>query len=102
MPAHFARGIEISLTERGTAAAFPVLHERDAKAERFQNFHRRDPDVRLVVTHESVVPENDFAALGRGGALRRPDAAARRPYLMFAKPPIEALPGVMRQRPLVG
>ena len=30
------------------------------EAECFQHFHRRDPDVRLIVTDECVVPKDDF------------------------------------------
>src|SRR5436190_12441066 len=31
VPPHFASGIEIALTERRPAAAFPALHQRDVK-----------------------------------------------------------------------
>ncbi len=40
-----------------------ILRERDFKAERFEHFHRRDTDVRLVIAHEGVIPQNDFASL---------------------------------------
>ena len=55
-------GIEISLAEGRASAAAPVFYERNFESERFENFHRSDADVRFVITHEGVVPENDAAA----------------------------------------
>ena len=36
--------------------------QRHFKAECFQHFHRGDADVRFVITHESVIPQNDATA----------------------------------------
>ena len=55
-------GIEISLTERRTSAAASIFRKRDLKAKRFQYFHCGDPDVRLVIAHEGVIPQDDFAS----------------------------------------
>src|SRR3954468_13548359 len=112
MPAHFASRFEIALTERWPAAAFPAFHQRDGEAERFENFYRRDSNVRLVVTNERVVPKN-YVASGRDAALRRPrftldvriclrpiprtDVAARRPCHAPIKPAVESFSCVMRK-----
>ena len=61
--ARVASLLEISLAERRAAAAFPFLRKHHFKSERFQNLHRRDTDVRLVIAHEGVVPENDLASV---------------------------------------
>jgi hypothetical protein len=97
---HGGSRFQVALTESGASAAFAAFDQRDREPKRLQHLDRGDADMRLVIAHERIVPENDFATFGRVGALRRPDAAARRPYLM--KPAIEPLPGVMRQRPFVG
>ena len=56
----FCSGIEISLTECRSSAASSFLHEGNFKPEGFEHFHRGDSDMRLVVAHEGVVPENNF------------------------------------------
>ena len=56
--------VEISLTECRPAAAPPSRGEHDFEAKCLQNFHRRDADMRLVISNKSVVPENDAAAGG--------------------------------------
>ncbi len=63
MRCEFRGGIEISLAERWPAAALPIFYKRNVKAERLQYFHRSDADVRFVITHKGVVPEDDLAAL---------------------------------------
>ena len=55
--------IEISLTERRSSAAASLFCQRNLEAKRFQHFHRSDSDMRLVIAHEGVVPEDHFAAL---------------------------------------
>ena len=55
-------GTEVSLTECRSTAAAPAFYERHFKAECFQHFDRGNADVRLVITHESVVPKNDATA----------------------------------------
>ena len=104
MPAHLACRVEISLAESGTATAFAVLHERDVERKRFEDFDGGDADVRLMVTDEGVVPENDVAAFPVAAVHDRRirfSAVIDRRYMMM-KPCIEALLRVMRQRPLVG
>src|SRR5439155_26564273 len=84
----FCGGIEISLTECRTAAAMPLLHEGNFKAKCFEHFHRGDSDMRLVIAHEGVVPEDDFASI----------AAVSAPgHSMSSKPAIESFARVMRQ-----
>src|SRR6266404_3812725 len=105
MPAHRGRRFEIALAEGRTPAAFAAVDERDLEPKSFQNFDRRDPDMRLVITNEGVVPENDLAAAIAVASVcdRRiiSAALAERRY-MLAKPPIEALLRVMRQRTFAG
>ena len=95
----FSSRIEVSLTERRAAAAFPVLQQLHFESERVQHLDRRNSNVRFVITHERVVPQNHFAS-GRDAAPRRPVGAVRRPYL--CKPFIEPLSRVMRQRSFRG
>src|SRR5207245_7687143 len=90
-------GIEISLAECRTATALAIFRKRNFKPERFQHFHRSHSDVRFVITHERIIPEDDLAS-GRDAALRRPDIAARCPYLSSCKPAIESFVRVLRQR----
>ena len=56
-------GIEISLTERRSATALPIFCEGNFKPECFQHFHCGYSDVRFVITHECIIPEDDFAAV---------------------------------------
>src|SRR2546428_12314048 len=91
--------IEISLAERRSPATFPILQQRNFKAERFENFDRRDADVRLVVTHKSVVPKNDLASSVAAVC----DPRTTRPAIgkfrhISAQPPIKTLVGVGWQR----
>jgi hypothetical protein len=67
----FCRGIKISLAECRSAAAAPLLQERDFESERFEYFHCGNADVRFVIAHKRVVPENDFASSGERGRLAR-------------------------------
>jgi hypothetical protein len=62
MLSELGRGIEISLAECGSAAALPISCERNFKTERFEDLDRSDSNVRLVITHKRVVPENDFSS----------------------------------------
>src|SRR5436190_19462843 len=94
-------GIEISLAECGTAATLAIFRKRNFKPERFQNFYRSDSDVRFVIAHERIIPEDDFAS-GRDAALRHSDIAARCPYLSSRKPAIKSFPRVMWQRAFRG
>jgi mercuric reductase len=54
--------IEISLTERRPTTALSILRERNFEAERLQDSHCSNADVRLVIPDERVVPKNDFAS----------------------------------------
>ena len=63
MLCEFCGGIEVSLAKCRSTAAAAVLHERDFESERFKHFHRGNADVRFVIPHKCVVPENDGAAL---------------------------------------
>ena len=78
----FCRGIEVSLAERRATAAAAVFYERNFESERFEYFHRSHPDVRLVITHEGVVPKNDFAALPEERRFVTAGAISRSPFLV--------------------
>src|SRR4051794_40663217 len=80
-----SRVVEISLAECGPAAATAPVRKRDFEAERLKHFDGGDPDVRLVITHERVVPENHATA------------PSNRP-LVFWKPVIEPPVRIRRQR----
>jgi len=83
----------VSATSSAAAAA-AAFHERDLEAERFKNTHRGDADVRLVIAHKGVVPENDAPALsGERGRGARATHVLREPF-------VEAAHGVVRQGPL--
>src|SRR5207244_2921323 len=81
-----------SLTERRTAAAFPVLQQLNVESERVQHLDRRNSNVRFVITHERVVPQNHLAAV------ILPTLRERRYRRMSCEPFVEPLPRVMRQR----
>src|SRR4051812_49433765 len=103
MPAHVAGRIEISLAKGRTTAAFAPVRQRDVEAERFEHFDRCNPDVRLVIADERVVPQNDVAALPVAAVYDRRlavSAVIDRRY-MFLKPTVETLFRVMRQWSLV-
>ena len=58
----FCCGIEVSLTKGRAPAAAPIFYKRNFESERFEYFYRGNPDVRLVITHKGIIPENDGAA----------------------------------------
>ena len=60
MSAKPSRLSQIALAECRAAATFPILRKHYFKAERLKNLHCCNTYVRLVVTDESVVPENDL------------------------------------------
>src|SRR5258707_74085 len=71
-----------------TALAFGS--QLDLEPSGFENIHRRDADVRLMITDERIVREHDAAARGRRRGGPR------------GKPMIKPMPGVVRQGPLAG
>src|SRR5436309_14401469 len=108
----FRCGIKVSDAECWSSAATPIFYERNLKTERFQNFHRRDTNVRFVITHEGVVPENDLgssvAAVSdhriRGSTIggRRYSGVWHRRPTMSCEPFIEAFACIMWQGALRG
>src|SRR5262245_38328960 len=79
--------IQVSLTKSGPATAFPFARENDFESECFQDGDSRDPNLRLVITHKSVVPKNDSPT--RLGAILR---------ISPHEPVIESLLRIMGQR----
>ena len=75
-------GIEVSLAECGATAAAAVFYERDFESKRFEYFHRSNADVRLVITHEGVVPKDDLAALPKERRFVTAGAIWRSPFLV--------------------
>src|SRR5947208_12708660 len=63
----FLCGSKIPLTKRRSSTAAAIFRERNLKPQRFQHFHCGDSDVRFVIAHECVVPEDDRAASGERG-----------------------------------
>ena len=59
-----------------------MFHERNFESERFEYFHRSNPDVRLVITHKSVVPKDDFAAVLKERRFVTAGAIWRSPFLV--------------------
>src|ERR1041385_2531051 len=82
--------IEISLTESRASAAFAAGRQIHLKPGGLENFHGGDTDLRIMITHKRIVPENDPAA--------RRLLRAR----MTPEPFVETLPGVAGQRSLPG
>lgn len=80
--------IEISLAERGASATFASGRQSNFEACSFEDFHRGNADVRLMIANESVVPKNDTTACGAMG------------WLVTPKPFVEAMTGIARQRSL--
>ena len=66
----FCGGIEVSLAKCRATAAAAVFYERNFESECFEHFHCCNADVRFVIPHECVVPENDGAALRERGRSR--------------------------------
>src|SRR5205809_8008564 len=56
-------GVEISQTKCRSSAAASIFHQHNFKPKGFQHFHRSDSNVRFVISHECVVPENDRTTL---------------------------------------
>src|SRR5215510_9976678 len=81
---------EVALTECWPAATSSFCHQRYLETERLQDFDRRFADMRLMVTHESVVPENQPPP--------RCLQTVRRP----TEPGIKSLSRITRERPLPG
>src|SRR2546430_16634437 len=96
------RGIEITDAECRSSAAAPIFCKRHLEAECFQNFHRRNSNVRFVITHEGVVPEDDaassVAALCERRFLLIPAVIDRRySFTLFREPFVEAFACIMWQ-----
>jgi hypothetical protein len=99
MFAEFRCGIEIPHAERWSSAAAPIFYKRNLEPERFQDSHRSDADMRFVIAHESVVPEEDVAArvvavIGDRGRVIVAGVIAPG-YSVLRKPFIEAFACVM-------
>ena len=67
----FCGEIEISLTKWRSPAAAPIFYEHNLKPERLQHFYCCDADVRFVIAHKGIVPQDDFATSGERGRLVR-------------------------------
>src|SRR5262249_8415263 len=100
------RGIEISLTEGWASAAASIFYQCNFEPERFEYFHCGDADVRFVVAHKGVIPENHMPSAVAGvadsgsserGKLSRLTGITDPGYRMSFKPRVEALLCVMRQ-----
>src|SRR6266436_2781623 len=96
----FCGEIEISLTKWRSPAAAPIFRKRNFEPERFQHFYGSKADVRFVIAHKGIVPEDDFAfvvaAIGDRGSPRRSRHPRRAGvsdpgYSMPCKPPVESL-----------
>ena len=77
--------MQVSLAESRPAAALSFARKNDLETERLENADRRDPNFRLVITDESVIPQNDLAA--RSGPVAR---------LSLNKPVIESFLRIVR------
>ena len=78
----FRRGLEVSLAECRATAATAMFHERNFESERLQHFHGSDSDVRLVISHEGVVPKNDLAAVPKERRFVTAGAIWKSPFLV--------------------
>src|SRR6266478_8910341 len=67
----FCGEIEISLTKCRSPAAAPIFRKRNFEPERFQHSYRSKADVRFVIAHKGIVPEDDFAESGERRRLAR-------------------------------
>src|SRR5882724_2864209 len=67
----FCSAFKIAHTKRRATTATSVFHERYFEPKGFQHFDGGDSDVRFVIAHEGVVPEDDFAPSGERGRLAR-------------------------------
>src|SRR6266404_2028198 len=103
------RRIEVSLTKCWPPTTFAISEQLDFEAERFEHLHRCNTDVRLVITHKGVVPENDFAAVVAGVGDPGGPARCRHPrragitdpgYNVSREPAIESFTRVMWHRAL--
>src|SRR5215510_5324858 len=92
----FRCGPEISDAECRSSTATPVFYKRNLKTERFQNFHRSNSNVRLVITHEGVVPEDHVASVAAIGDRGRAAGVPDPDYSMFREPFVEAFACVIR------
>src|SRR6266576_5799133 len=63
----FCGEIEISQTKCRSPTAASISYQHNLKPERLQHFDCSNGDLRFMVTHECVVPQNDFAASGERG-----------------------------------
>ena len=96
----FRGGIEISDAECWSSTAAPIFYERNLKTERFKHFHRSNANVRLVITHKSIVPEDDAATLlvvAAIGDRGRATGVSAPGYRMFREPFIKAFACIMWQ-----
>ena len=78
---------QIPLAECRTATTLTVLKQGNLKARRLQHPHRRNPNVRLIITHKCVVPKN------------HPPPRRRLEMLPLRKPAVESNLCEPRQRP---
>ncbi len=63
------RLVEVALAEGRPPATLPANGQGHLEPGGFEDLHRRDADMRLVVAHKGVVPEHDPAARRRRRAL---------------------------------
>ena len=71
MPPKLRRLVQHPLAERRTSAAFTTGREHDFKPRRLQHRHRRLANMRLVVTDEGIVPQNNAPPLRSADVLVR-------------------------------
>ena len=76
----------MTLAECGAPATLPADRQVDLEPGRFQHFYRGNPDVRLMIPNERIVPEHHTPAGGRMVSLG-----------MVREPAAERLPCVVRE-----
>src|ERR1019366_3524804 len=84
------REVEIALAEGWPPATLPPNRQSHLEPGGFEDLHRRNTDMGLVIAHERIVPKHN------------PAARALRWALAALEPTVEALPGVVWQGTLPG
>src|SRR2546427_12865945 len=79
---------QVALAKRGAATTFAAPGQRHLEPGRFEDSHRCDADLRLMIAGEGVIPEDHSSAVRRWRSRRAPE------------PGIKALARIMRQRAL--
>ena len=82
--------VEVALAEGGASAAFAQFRQHDFKAGGFEHLDGGLADLRLVITHERVVPKYDLATEPAGAGFA------------FGKPFVKPLEREWRQRRVRG